>query len=95
MAAFATRTTTKRASKNLWNGYGGLELELPLDFYLVGEVSTRESGRGETKVPYALGVQWRQGLINISAAGVQRGDLEGLGGGGLKFFFGVGLGFQF
>lgn len=78
------------SSTDLFNGYGGAELELPANFYLVGEVSSEESGRGETKVPYGLGIQWRNGLFNVTTAGVQDGTLEGM-----KFYFGVGLGFQF
>jgi hypothetical protein len=49
-------------------GYFGLEVELPLRFYLVGEVSTPDEDLGSDDVPYAFGVQWRLGGINISVA---------------------------
>jgi hypothetical protein len=48
-------------------GYFGLEVELPFRFYLVGEVSTKDKDLGDD-VPYAFGVQWRLGGINISVA---------------------------
>lgn len=78
------------ADSNLFNGYGGLELELPANVYLVGEISTKESDRGETETPYSFGSQWRNGLLNISIAGIQNGKTNGP-----KFFFGVGLQGQF
>lgn len=67
--------------------YGGLEVQLPYRFYLVGEVSTRD---GEPDMPYAFGIQWRAGGINVSLAGVQNGNLDEPG-----FYFGIGSQFAF
>jgi hypothetical protein len=68
--------------------YGGLELQLPWRLYLVGEVSTTNTG--SDTVPYSYGLQWRAKGINISAAEIQNGS-----GGSPGFFFGIGLGWQF
>lgn len=62
--------------------YGGVEMQLPLRFYLVGEVST-DNKVGTT--PYAYGVQWRLGGVNISVAGVQAGNFDED-----AFYFGIG-----
>ncbi len=65
-----------------FRAYGGLEVQLPLRFYLVGEVSTDDNA---AETPYAYGVQWRLGGINISVAGVQNGSFEDD-----AFYFGIG-----
>ena len=67
--------------------YGGLEVQLPLRFYLVGEVSSDDKA---ATTPYAYGVQWRLGGINISVAGVQNGNFDDAG-----FYFGIGSALQF
>ncbi len=64
--------------------YGGIEIQLPYRFYLVGEVSSRYDDT-EAEVPYSFGVQWRAGGINVSVAGIQNGNLDKPG-----FFFGIG-----
>lgn len=73
-------------------GYFGLEVELPLRLYLVGEVSTEDKDLGNDDVPYAFGVQWRAGGINISVAFTDPGF-------GIvdepSFFFGVGTQLSF
>ena len=69
--------------------YGGVEIQLPYRFYLVGEVASRDSDV-DTEVPYSFGIQWRAGGINISVAGVQPGNLDEPG-----FFFGIGSQFSF
>ena len=72
-------------------GYFGLEVELPLRIYLVGEVSTNDDDLGGD-TPYAFGVQWRLGGINISAALTDPGlpfvDEP-------SFFFGIGTQLSF
>ena len=82
--------------RNVWDNpdddetfraYGGLEMQLPLRLYLVGEVSTDDNA---ITTPYAYGVQWRLGGINISVAGVQNGNLADD-----AFYFGVGSALQF
>ena len=50
--------------------YGGVEVQLPLRFYIVGEVSSKDSD-SQDDVPYAFGIQWRAGGVNISVAGIQ------------------------
>ena len=66
-------------------GYGGLEIELPFRLYLVGEVSTKDKDSGGDKTPYAFGVQWRLGGVNISTAFANSGAFSEP-----SFFFGVG-----
>jgi hypothetical protein len=72
-------------------GYFGLEVELPFRLYLVGEVSTKDKDLGDD-VPYAFGVQWRLGGINISVACADPGfpfvDEP-------SFFFGIGTQLSF
>lgn len=69
-------------------GYGGAELQLPLRMYLVGEISTDDTG---DKIPFSYGVQWRAGLINLSVAMVQPGGIPG----GPGFYVGIGSQFSF
>ena len=64
--------------------YGGLEVQLPYRFYLVGEISSRDDD-AERETPYSFGFQWRAGGINISVAGIQDGNLDEPG-----FYFGIG-----
>jgi len=74
-----------------FHGYGGLELQLPLRLYLVGEASTRDSDVDTEETPYAFGVQWRLYGINVSLAGIQTGSLPK----GPALYWGIGGGFQF
>jgi hypothetical protein len=66
--------------------YGGVEVQLPHDIYLVGEV-TQFSHRKDEFTPWALGVQWRGKRVALTAAIVQSGDDDppsiylGIGGG--------------
>lgn len=72
-------------------GYFGLEVEMPLRLYLVGEVSTYDEDAGSS-VPYSFGVQWRAGGINVSAAMMEPGfDFVNEP----SFFFGIGTQFKF
>ncbi len=66
-----------------YRGYGGLEIQLPARVYVVGEVSTEDDA--DASVPYAFGLQWRAGLVNISVAGIQNGGLDEP-----SFYFGIG-----
>jgi hypothetical protein len=72
-----------------FHGYGGIEIQLPYRFYIVGEISSRDDDT-ETEVPYAFGIQWRAGGVNISVAGIQAGNQDEPG-----FFFGIGSQFSF
>ncbi len=67
-----------------FNVYGGLEVQLPYRFYLVGEVSSKDSDT-QSEVPYAFGIQWRAGGVNISVAGIQDGTFDEP-----AFYFGIG-----
>jgi hypothetical protein len=66
--------------------YGGLEVELPLRLYVVGELGS-EDEELNTEQPYAYGLQWRAGGLNVSAAGIQDGNNEEL-----SFYCGIGFG---
>lgn len=72
-------------------GYAGLEVQLPLRVYLIGEVSTQDSDRDLENAPYAYGLQWRLYGVNISLAGIQNGSLPN----GPELYWGIGGGFQF
>lgn len=67
-------------------GYFGLEIELPLRLYLVGEVSTKDEDLSD-KTPYSFGVQWRAGGINVSVAFLDFGNTVISEP---SFFFGIG-----
>jgi hypothetical protein len=66
--------------------YGGIEMQLPHNFYLIGEV-TQFAKRKDEFMPWAAGVQWRGRRFGLTAAIVQSGDDDppsiylGLGGG--------------
>ena len=52
--------------------YGGVEIELPYDVYLVGELSNKDDVFNHQ--PYSFGAQWRPNhVLGLSAAGVQTG----------------------
>jgi hypothetical protein len=66
--------------------YGGVEVQLPHDIYLIGEV-TQFSHRKDQFTPWAAGIQWRGRRLGLTAAIVQSGDDNppsiylGIGGG--------------
>jgi hypothetical protein len=66
--------------------YGGVEVQLPHNFYLVAEV-TQFARRKDDFTPWAAGIQWRGRVFGLSAAIVQSGDDDppsiylGIGGG--------------
>jgi Exopolysaccharide biosynthesis protein YbjH len=53
--------------------YGGLEVQLPYNFYLVGEI-TQFAKEKDQFTPWAAGIQWRGKRFGLSAAFVQSGD---------------------
>lgn len=70
-------------------GYAGLEVQLPLRIYGVGEISTKDSDVHQ-HTPFAYGLQWRAAGIAMSIAGIQDGNR-----GDPSFYFGIGYGAQF
>jgi hypothetical protein len=66
--------------------YGGMEVQLPGNLYVIGEV-TQFAGRKDEFMPWAAGIQWRGRKFGITAAIVQSGDDDppsiylGVGGG--------------
>lgn len=66
--------------------YGGMEVQLPCNIYLVGEV-TQFARRKDEFTPWAAGIQWRGRVFGLSAAIAQSGDDHppsiylGIGGG--------------
>jgi hypothetical protein len=74
-----------------FHAYGGLEVQLPLRVYLIGEVSTRDNDFDTEDTPYAFGAQWRLWGVNITLAGIQDGKRAK----GPAFYWGVGAGYQF
>ena len=66
--------------------YGGVEVQLPYNLYLVGEI-TQFSRRKDEFTPWAAGIQWRGKRVGLTAAIVQSGDDDppsiylGIGGG--------------
>jgi hypothetical protein len=66
--------------------YGGAEVQLPHNIYLIGEV-TQFSHRKDEFTPWAAGLQWRGHRLGLTAAIVQSGDDRppsiylGIGGG--------------
>jgi len=67
-------------------GYGGIEVQLPLRIYAVGEIQTKDKDIGQTEQPYAYGLQWRAAGIAISTAMIQDGTFDEA-----SFFFGIGF----
>lgn len=65
-------------------GYGGVEVQLPLRLYAVGEVTTKDDDLNR-HVPYAYGVQWRTAGIAMSVAGIQNGGTDDV-----SFYYGIG-----
>lgn len=66
--------------------YGGVEVQLPHNFYLIGEV-TQFAKEKDQFTPWAAGIQWRGKRFGLTAAFVQSGDDDppsiylGIGGG--------------
>jgi hypothetical protein len=66
--------------------YGGIEVQLPHNFYLIGEV-TQFAKEKDQFTPWAAGIQWRGKRFGCTAAIVQSGDDNtpsiylGIGGG--------------
>lgn len=66
--------------------YGGAEVRLPGNFYVIGEVS-QFAGNKDIFTPWAAGIQWRGRKFGVTAAFVQSGDDDppsiylGVGGG--------------
>lgn len=82
---YGLRNSWIRNSSDDLRGYGGIELQLPLRVYVVGEMATKDDDFGG-EIPFSYGLQWRSGGINISVAMVQPGDLTD----GPGFWFGIG-----
>ena len=66
---------------NSFNAYFGTEVQLPYRIYLVGELGTKGNNRFTRNQdnPYAFGIQWRLGGVNLSVAGLQAGDQGRIG----------------
>lgn len=60
-------------STNTNRFYGGLELQLPHDFFLIGEV-TQFARAADKHTPWSVGIQWRGRRFGVLAAVVQGGD---------------------
>ncbi len=75
------------AKNDSFNAYGGAELQLPYRVYLIGEIGTKGNtpAGSDSEVPYAFGLQWRLGAVNISLSGIQDGTMDRL-----SIFYGVG-----
>ena len=70
--------------------YGGLELELPYRFYVIGEV-TQKDNDFDRRMPFAYGVQCRLPGVNLTFAALQDGGQhERIG-----LYSGVGISFGF
>ena len=74
------------------NFYGGAELQFPYRVYLVGEIGTRgyTTVGDDDHTPFAFGLQWRLGMVNITFAGIQTGQLDDV-----SLFYGVGSAIPF
>jgi hypothetical protein len=74
------------------NFYAGAELQLPWRVYLVGEIGTRgyTPEGDDDHTPFAFGAQWRLGMVNITFAGIQPGNLNDV-----SLFYGVGSALPF
>jgi hypothetical protein len=66
--------------------YGGVEVQMPQNIYLIGEIMQKDA-RVERRVPWAAGIQWRGKWFGCTIAAVQ---IDGETGPG--FYFGVGGG---
>jgi hypothetical protein len=73
-------------------GYGGIEVQLPWNFYAIAEVTSHDNrldhdAHGNAHVPWAAGLQWRGRNFGCTIAALQNGIENGPG-----FYFGVGGG---
>jgi hypothetical protein len=73
-------------------GYGGIEVQLPWNFYVIGEAVTRDDELdntigGKNRFPWAAGLQWRGKWFGCTIAALQNGGEDHPG-----FYFGVGGG---
>jgi hypothetical protein len=79
-------TWLEAPDRNTNRFYGGVEVQLPCNLYLVGEV-TQFARRKDDFTPWAAGIQWRGKRVGLTAAIVQSGDDNppsiylGIGGG--------------
>ena len=73
-------------------GDHGVELELPYNLYLIGELSSNNLlQKGGVHTPWSAGVQWKpNGVLGLSVA-YMTPELLGLRQG---FWFGIGLNFK-
>jgi hypothetical protein len=71
------------ASNDSIRGYFGLEVQLPARIYVIGEVATNSSV--DQVIPWAAGLQFRAGGVNVSVAALEPGDGDDVG-----FYFGIG-----
>ena len=69
-------------------GYFGLEVQLPARIYVIGEVATNSSV--DQVIPWAAGLQWRAGGVNVSVAALKSGVNDDVG-----FYFGIGTQLHF
>lgn len=67
--------------------YGGVEVQLPAHFFLVGEATQRDDRLDSRSVPWAAGIQWRWRYFGCSLAALQAGSEDRPG-----VYFGVGGG---
>jgi hypothetical protein len=71
-------------------GYGGIEVQLPWNIYVIGEITSRDDELDNTldnhhnRFPWAAGLQWRGRNFGCSIAALQNGVEDGPG-----FYFGV------
>lgn len=74
-------------------GYGGLEVQLPWNLYVIGEIVSRDNeldntvDTGHNRFPWAAGLQWRGRNFGCTIAALQNGIENSPG-----FYFGVGGG---
>jgi len=68
-----------------FSGYAGVEVQLPMRVYAVGEVTSKDDDLN-TRTPYAYGVQWRAAGIAMSLAMIQDGNLQEA-----SFYYGIGF----
>ncbi|HEX4085427.1 MAG TPA: hypothetical protein VHY22_10985 [Chthoniobacteraceae bacterium] len=70
-------------------GYFGIEFQMPYHIYLMGEISTEDANQGNA-IPYAFGVQFREGIINCTVAFDNQGNSNQP-----SFYFGIGPQYKF
>ena len=86
-------TTDIVHEKTSERGYGGIEVQLPCNFYAIGEIVSRDDeldktlDTGHVRFPWAAGLQWRGRYFGCTIAALQNG-VESRPG----LYFGVGGG---